>query len=71
MSIQRKRVQSSNIRSVGHDAKTNTLDVEFHSGAVHRYQGVTEDQHKEFMGAPSLGSYFHENIRPLGGDRIQ
>ena len=70
MSIQRKPVRSSNIKAVGHDPKTNTLDVEFHSGAVHRYHGVTVDQHKEFMGAPSLGSYFHEHIKPLGGDRV-
>lgn len=71
MNITRKAVRSSNIRSVGHDPKTNEVHVEFHSGDVWKYPGVSAAEHKAFVSAPSVGSYFHEHIKPLGGDRIQ
>jgi len=69
VNIQRKPVRSSNIKSVGHDPKTNTLQVEFHSGAVHEYP-ATAAQHQEFIHAPSVGSYFHQHIKPLGGEKV-
>lgn len=68
--IARKPVRSSNVKSVGHDPKTNTLHVEFHGGQVHAYQGVPAEQHKAMINAPSVGKYFHQHIRDLGGYRI-
>ena len=41
---------SSTIKSVGHDAGTNHLDVEFHSGAVYRYANVPADVHAKLLG---------------------
>lgn len=69
MNITRKPVRSSNIKSVGHDAKTNTLQVEFHNGQVWEYPADAA-QHKAMVSAPSVGSYFHQNIRPLGGEQV-
>ena len=69
MDIPRKAVRSSNIRSVGHDAKNNEVHVEFHSGDVWKYP-ATAAEHKAFVSAPSVGSYFHEHIKPLGGEKV-
>lgn len=69
MTIQRKPVRSSNIKSVGHDAKSNTLQVEFHNGGVWNYPADAA-QHKALIGARSVGSHFHQNIRPLGGEQV-
>ena len=69
MNIPRKPVRSSNIKSVGHDAKSGTLQVEFHSGQVWNYPADAA-QHQAMIGAPSVGTYFHQNIRDLGGTRV-
>ena len=36
----RQPVSSSNIRSIGYDSESNTLEIEFHSGGVYQYFGV-------------------------------
>lgn len=66
----RKPVRSSNIKSVGHDPATNTLEVEFHSGARHQYPDVSEQTYRDFIAAPSVGKYFHRNVKPLGGEKV-
>ena len=59
----RQPVSSSNIRSIGYDSVSNTLEIEFHSGGVYQYFNVPESIYKELMQAPSHGSYFHRHIR--------
>lgn len=59
----RQPVSSSNIRSIGYDSESNTLEIEFHSGDVYQYFGVPESIYNELMYAPSHGSYFHRHIR--------
>jgi hypothetical protein len=61
--MQRQRVTSSTIASVGYDARSLTLEVEFTSGAVYRYHGVPKRVHAELLGAESLGRYFNGRIR--------
>lgn len=56
-------VKSSNIKAVGYDAKSRALDVQFHSGATHRYHDVSPEKHQALMAADSVGSHFHANIR--------
>jgi hypothetical protein len=63
--IERVPVDSSNIRSIGHDSKTNTLAVEFKSGAVYHYADVGKKIHDELMGAKSIGSHFIKNVRDV------
>jgi hypothetical protein len=57
------RVSSSNIVSIGYEADTQTLEVEFRDGAVYEYEGVPPGVHSEFMGAASQGAYLHRHIR--------
>lgn len=56
-------LKSSNLKSVGYDSRTGTLEVEFHSGAVHQYHGVTADHHTKLLGAPSPGAYLSTHIK--------
>jgi len=56
-------VGSSNIASIGHDPETKTLEVEFRSGSVHRYEGVEPEHYSMLIHAPSIGSHFHKFIR--------
>ena len=61
--MERQPVTSSNIRSIGYDASTFTLEVEFHNGRVYQYSGVPESAYVGLVQAASHGSYFHQHIR--------
>lgn len=59
----RQPVSSSNIRSIGYDSKSQTLEIEFHSGNVYRYFDVPESIYNALMSASSHGSFFHRHIK--------
>jgi hypothetical protein len=63
--VNRTPVQSSQIKSVGHNPATNEMEVEFGNGSVYRYRGVDAAKHKAMMESPSIGSHFHANIKNL------
>lgn len=65
----RQTVNSSSLRTAGYDPATQTMEIEFKSGAVYRYDGVPRAVHAGLMGASSHGSYFHHNIKGRYGDR--
>ena len=52
--MRRQVVSSSRIASVGWE--NNTLEIEFHNGAVYQYYNVSLTEYQNFMNAPSLGS---------------
>ena len=54
-------VDSSVIKSVGY--RNGTLEIEFKSGRVYRYFGVSERTHSRLMDAPSKGAFFNAHIR--------
>jgi hypothetical protein len=56
-------VSSSNIRAIGYDADTATLEVAFHDGGLYRYAHVPESIHRGLMSAASHGSYLHTYIK--------
>ncbi|MCU7372811.1 KTSC domain-containing protein [Paucibacter sp. O1-1] len=56
-------VVSGNLKAVGYDAATQTLDVQFSSGRVYRYSGVPAKAHEELIAAESIGSHFARNVR--------
>ena len=60
--MERKRINASTIRSVGYDAGRQTLEVEFTSGSIVQYSGVSPEVHRRFMSAPSAGSFFQDQI---------
>ena len=61
--IERQRVDSSNIKSVGYNKELQILEVEFEMGGVYQYTAVPEAVHKNFMNAPSKGNFFAMSIK--------
>ncbi|MEM7342648.1 MAG: KTSC domain-containing protein [Chloroflexota bacterium] len=61
--MQRQLVSSSNLRSVGYDAATQVLEIEFNSGGIYQYFSVPAAIHQSLMAASSKGSYFHQHIK--------
>lgn len=61
--VERTPVSSSNVRSIGHDAGTNTLSVEYKDGSVYHYHDVPKDVHEGLISARSVGGFLHANIR--------
>jgi KTSC domain len=62
--MQRERVDSSSLSSVGYDAGSETLEVEFRNGGVYRYLEVPEDEWQSLQSAESKGSYLNTHIKP-------
>lgn len=62
--MHRLPVESSAIASVGYDARTRTLEVEFVGGGVYRYLGVPPREHETLLRADSLGAYVNRSIKP-------
>ena len=40
--MERKNVSSSNLKSVGYDSTTQTLEIEFLNGGLYQYSSVSE-----------------------------
>lgn len=57
-------VKSSNIAAIGHDPDTSDLHVEFKDGGKYVYHGISVDQHAALVGAKSIGSHLHKQIKP-------
>lgn len=61
--MERQRVSSSNISSIGYDINSNTLEIEFHDGGIYQYYGVSDSVYNSLMSAASHGSYFSNFIK--------
>jgi hypothetical protein len=61
--MERKPVTSSQIKEVGYDKETLTLEVEFIKGGIYTYQPVTKEAYKMMMSADSIGKFFSSNIK--------
>lgn len=61
--MKRVPVDSEAISSVGYDAATETLEVEFITGRIYHYHGVSPGMHRSFLTAQSLGVFFNHHIR--------
>lgn len=60
--MERKRISSGNIRAVGYDARSRMLEIEFSSGSIIQYSGVSDEMHRRLLNSPSPGSYFRDQI---------
>ena len=63
ITMPRQPVRSSNIASIGYDSSTNTLEVEFLSGAVYQYYGVPKAVYEGLMNASSHGSFLATHVK--------
>ena len=62
-SMNRASVMSSNIRSIGYEPSTCTLEIEFHGGRVYQYAGVAALEYQRLLSAGSKGTFFHDHIK--------
>jgi hypothetical protein len=61
--IERQPVVSSDIASIGYDATTETLEIEFKATGIYRYFSVPNSVAEEFQRTPSPGKFFLQNIK--------
>ena len=60
--MRRVPVESSMLSSIGYDPVTETLEVEFVSGEVCQYFGVSKETHERLMKADSKGGFMNGAI---------
>lgn len=61
--MNRETVASSNISSIGYDESSQTLEVEFHSGAIYQYYNVTRALYEQFQQSGSKGQFLAYQIK--------
>jgi hypothetical protein len=61
--MKRQPVRSASVASLGYDPRTKTLEVEFTSGAVYRYFGVSELEYQRLLESESIGRHLNQAIR--------
>ena len=54
---------SSVIKCIDYDADTGETTVEFHTGTVYTYEGISFEIVDNWIKSKSLGVFFHENIK--------
>jgi KTSC domain len=60
--MERKKVNSSQIRSVGYETGSQTLEVEMSDGTVWQYTRVPTEVYRRLMAAPTIATYYRDNI---------
>jgi len=61
--MEREMVASSNVVSIGYDAGTETLEVEYNGEGVYQYYNVPEPLYQQLMASDSKGKFLHVYIR--------
>lgn len=56
-------VDSSFIKHLAYNEKTNSLLVTFGSGSIWLYKSITMEIYNRLTSSPSVGNYFNTNIR--------
>lgn len=62
--MRRRPVSSGAVRSVGYDAATNELEIEFAGGDVYRYSMVPPSIHRRLVEADSVGAFVNREVKP-------
>ena len=61
--MERKKVNSTHVRSIGYDTKDQTLEIEFFSGSVMQYSRVSSEIHRRLMASTAMKSFIEDNIQ--------
>lgn len=62
--MQREPQRSGSVRSVGYDAATQELEIEFATGKVYRYSAVPASVHDWLVRTRNKGSFVTRKISP-------
>jgi hypothetical protein len=57
--MERIRIKSSDLRSVGYDEPTQILEIEFHQGGIYQYFGVPKKIYDGLMKYESSHGQYH------------
>lgn len=60
--MERKKLNSGNIRAVGYDPGSQTLEIEFAGGSIVQYTRVSPEVYRRFAGSSAPMSFFRDNI---------
>jgi hypothetical protein len=63
--MHRLSVESSAIESIGYDARSRTLEVEYAGGRVYHYLGVPPGAYELLLRAESHGAFVNRRIKPF------
>ena len=63
-------VDSSNIRQIAYHEDSNRILVEFKDGGQYAYDDCDLQLYRRFQSAPSVGKFFHGNIKPKASERL-
>jgi KTSC domain len=61
--MERKKVNSTHVRSIGYDVKDQVLEIEFFSGSTMQYSRVSSEIHRRLMASTSMKSFIEDNIQ--------
>lgn len=61
--IERIKVDSSQIETVAHDVDAQRMEISFKTGSVYVYDNVTSEIVAEMLASESVGKYFGVNIK--------
>ena len=62
--MKRLHVDSTTLRSVGYDPKTQVLEIEFINGNIYDYYKVSPETYQELCEADSMGAFVNFRIKP-------
>ena len=60
--MDREAVESKVFASVGYEPESEVLELEFSSGRIYRYMGVSAETHAWFMRSAEKGGFFNRMI---------
>jgi hypothetical protein len=60
--MDRKPLRSTQFKSAGYDAASRILEIEFSTGTIMQYSGVTRAIADDFMKSSSPQSFFRDRI---------
>ena len=60
--MDRKKVNSGQIRSVGYDPPGQVLEIELSDGTIWQYSRVPSEVHRRLLAAPVIGSFYRDSI---------
>ena len=61
--LERLPVKSRILRSVGYDASTKILEIEFQNGLVYQFLNVPLKVSSDLMRSDEIGKYFTDKVR--------
>jgi KTSC domain len=60
--MERKMLNSTNLKAAGFDPLAKLLEIEFSDGSVRLFKGVPNEVYRRLMAAPNPAAYYEDRI---------